>query len=138
MINFNALTKPPFSPIETNTFRFFKLFPDLPKSLTKLLARIIPILALIGGIINLLSLFSHPFLINPLRPLSLIISGILLLVAYKPLKQRQSLGITLLFWSSMTHGLINFVWHLSPSIVLTTALSLYFLYQIRPHYNHRS
>jgi hypothetical protein len=42
-----------------------------------------------------------------------------------------------LFWSSLTHGLINFVWHLSPSIVLTTALSLYFLYQIRPHYNHR-
>lgn len=134
MINLSTLSRPPFSPIEKTILDFFKFFPDLPKSWIRFLARLTPIVTLIGAVLSLFSLFFHPFSFNLFRFLAQLIGGVLLFAAYKPLKNSRSLGITYLFWSSISHNLLNFAWYFSPFVILNAAIGFYFLYQLRPHF----
>jgi len=136
MIDLRALARPPFSQFESSSDGFFKMFPDFPRSWIKLLAKITPYLALIGGLANILTLLAWRFH-NFSYVLAQLISAILLLAAFSPLKAKKKIGLTYIFWSTVFHGILNLTWELSASTVLSIAVGLYLIQQLRPQFTKK-
>lgn len=134
-MNLEILSKLPFKRVENYLWQLFALFPDLPKSVTKFLAKIAAPLSLIIGIIYLLSL-----------PLSLVhladvvggvIGAVLLIAAFKPLRLNRHFGITLLLWNTVFQATLNLFTKASPAILLGFAINVYILYQIKVHFTKK-
>lgn len=134
-MNLDSLGKPPFSRFEAKTWQFLKFFPDLPKWLTSFLAKVAAPLAVILGVLSLLSLPLSIY--HPIDIVSALIGGILLLSAYKPLRLKRHFGITLLFWNAVFQSILGLSQALSPTIVLILIINLYLLYQIKLYFTKK-
>ena len=134
----------------------FKGVPHIPKSWVKFLVKIAPRLAGLGGLTNVLSGFSsvmgggafnsmmyhyagvgrNYFLINGIFSLLL---GVLLLMAFSPLKAKKMDGWMYLFWTQIL-GVVQTVVLLAYfgggwlASVIGIVLGLYILFEIKPAY----
>lgn len=130
----------------------FSTLPHLPKGLVEFFVKFAPIAAIIGAVG---SIIATPFLgllsvislitLNPLLVFSMLITSaltlltaVILLLAYKPLKNRSYTGWMLMFWCNMlslAETLISII--LSHSTVFSligTGIGFYILYEMRPWY----
>ena len=139
---------------------YFKDLPHLPPKVVKFLVQVAPFLALIGGIFSLLSslsMLSITFSLHPIFRYSWVGFGgnylivtfvlavlqaadaLLLLLAFKPLKQRQKLGWLYLYYSiliSVAVSLISLFISMAGllSAVVWIVIDLYLIYDIRKSY----
>jgi len=133
----------------------FKKLPHLPKGVIKVLVAVIPWLAVIGGVLGVLSGISalfgttgmygfmyrwgiSPFYLQ-LTSLTTIISSVLAIVAFKHLKEEKYLGWLYLFWIMLINVFTNLVGLLfyPASIVgflIGLAIQLYLLFEIKAWY----
>jgi len=138
----------------------FDSLPSLPKNFMDFLVNIAPWLALIGGILQVLTGINN--LTNPTRNLRLleeliqvdsnyfvltgilmIVMGILLLMAYKPLKNRLHTGWMLFFWATVVgiiHNLVSIFYSFGSVIglLLGAAIGLYLVNQFSPYYQSKT
>ena len=136
--------------------RFFIKLPHLPKKVNSFISKIIPYLVLLVAIIGAIaSLLSGAFLALSLIALDwqliletggsfllVLINTLLLIKAFKPLRQGNAIGWIYLFWThlfnlvystvSMINGELN-VWSGSLSLIIFT----YLLFEIGPFYTYR-
>ncbi len=138
----------------------FESLPHLPKSFIEFIAKIAPWLVALGGIFSLFgSLSSLRWALgrSPMRRWANELTGLnssyytimailqlimawLALNAFKPLKKRKMEGWLYIFWSnviSMMQALVGFLYvGGSPVlIIISIALGLYVLYELRSEYN---
>ena len=130
--------------------------PVLPRSVTDLIVKIAPWLALVGGILMLLVTVPGTLLLLALSPvaamgggalgyvatiLDLVISAVaavMSILAFVPLRARKLGGWTLMFWSSVLYavsGLLPLSFGGLIGALLGLAISLYLLFQIKPYYD---
>ncbi len=138
----------------------FASLPSLPKNFMDFLVGIAPWLALIGGILQIYSGIRN--LTNPTENLQLLeeliqvdsnyfvisgilmlIMGVLLLMAYKPLKNRHHTGWMLFFWATVVGIIHNFVsiFYTPASVIgllLGAAIGLYLVNQFAPYYQPKT
>lgn len=131
----------------------FKTLPKLPQGVIDFIVKIVPYLALLGALANVIitplgvlgTIFSI-FTLNPIIMLSMvastiimIVSGILLFLAFKPLQEKAHRGWMLLFWSEILSAVtVIFTLFMGSgwiSSLIGVVISFYLLYQIRPAYN---
>jgi hypothetical protein len=137
----------------------FKNVPHLPKGLMDFLVKIVPWLAGLGGIMNIVSaleMFNNA--VNPRSTFSLLadlvsvnptyywvagvlslLSGALLLMAFKPLQARAFKGWVYLFWVNMLGIAMSVasIFLISGSWVGTVVgilIGLYILFEFKPYY----
>ena len=130
--------------------------PTLPRSVTDLLVKVGPWLALIGGILLLLVTVPGTLLLLLFSPLAamgggglgyvglildLVISAIgavMSILAFGGLRGRKLGGWALLFWASILYfvaGLFPFSIGGVIGALLGAAISLYVLFQVKPYYD---
>jgi hypothetical protein len=138
---------------------FFKKAPHLPKSWTKFLAKIMPWLALIGGIGSIIEGLRNLTMkgngmgygymrawldINPsyfvLVGILSIITGFLLLMAFNFLKEKKEQGWIYLFWTNLTGILANllgviFAYQGVFGLVVGTLIGLWLVFEIKREYS---
>lgn len=145
---FNFLSKPPFSNMKKQVKGLYKSLPNLPSSWVDFIVKVAPILTLIGGIFSLLGalpMFGFGTLVLPTlmvgKSLALyimavisIITGFMMLFAFKPLKEKKMVAIDILFWSSVLSSLGSLMVNLSLGPVLSLAIGIYVIFQIQPRY----
>lgn len=137
--------------------------PNLPEGIIKPLLKIVPWLALIGGIFNLTGSFSNIsfglgnsvynsefmvyftgiprqyFLITGIVSL---LSGVLMLMAFKPLKEMKYYGWVISAWNVVL-SLVGLVFGLIMSVggvgstLFSAALSVYILFEFKPYYTKK-
>lgn len=151
-----SLTSKPALDFIAKFENFFAKAPHLPKSWRKFLAKITPWFVLLGGIggviggistlsggdrLNQMSVLVSQFAqINPnyfvLTGVISIISGILLLIAFQPLRNKELKGWVYLFWNTLL-GLVQMtlaVVFAASSIVgaaLGALIGFYFLFELK-------
>lgn len=114
---------------------WFDKFPPMPKNWQVVLVRIIPVLALVFGILGILSILTvigngTGLLVS----LFYLIASVLLLMAYPQTKGRKYKGWIYLFWSGVAH-LIGGLLTMEIIITLLTALiGFYLIFQVRHYY----
>ncbi|PIV90246.1 hypothetical protein COW46_05200 [Candidatus Gracilibacteria bacterium CG17_big_fil_post_rev_8_21_14_2_50_48_13] len=129
---------------------FFTKAPRLPKEITELLVTLAPIFSLVGLFlwaiailamagVSLLALplwaFAAPAATNAFFYMLLSIVGWLLLLASIPgLFSRSKTGWNFAFYGSLWQGVINLVTFNLLGLIVGLAVSLYFLFQMRPWY----
>jgi hypothetical protein len=137
----------------------FKKAPHLPKGFMEFLVKVIPYLAVVGGVLTLLGALqtlsiplgfsaANSFLqmyvgINPLywwvTGILSLISGLIMIMAYKPLKARKFEGWMLMFWGNII-SLIQMVAGVLMvgtsviGVVLGLLIGFYVLYEFKPYY----
>lgn len=139
---------------------YFKDLPHLPPKVLKFLVKILPILALIGGVLSLFSSFSMLsilfgygslmrysgaffgpgyYLLTIISLVLMVSTGAILLMAFKPLKEGQQLGWLYLFYStvlSILSSLISATFSM-PSLLwalIWIAIDLYLVFELRASY----
>ncbi len=85
----------------------FEKLPHLPKGIVRFLVKIMPWLALIGGIMMILGGVAAIGLFM-VRSILNLISGVILVLAFKPLRARESKGWMYMFWVAII-GLVEVV-----------------------------
>lgn len=144
--------------------KLFKDLPHLPKAIPTILVKISPWLALIGGVFGILgSLQSITYGIGGGSPyqrifsefaglpawyfivvgLLQLISSILLLLAFKHLKNKTMTGWVYLFWNMALMVIQSLVGMLAGlggivGFVVVTAVSYYVLFEIKPLFGNKS
>ncbi len=158
-------------PLESALADLFKSLPNLPKGFTDFLAKIAPILTLIFGILGVLSAFalfrwvnrvdntvnnlndlarsygvdtvSHSWSVMVIISLiAMLLTSIIYIMAYSPLKQYKKYGWDLLFLAFLVNLVSSVVTSFSdygtPSnlvgTVIGAAIGGYLLFQMRPYY----
>jgi len=130
--------------------------PSLPRSITDLIVKFAPWLALIGGILLLLVTVPGTLLLLAFSPLAAIgggglgyvgvifdlvisaIGAVMSILAFAGLRGRKLSGWTLLFWSSILYfvaGLLPFSLGGLIGALLGAAIGLYLLFQVKPYYD---
>lgn len=130
----------------------FSTLPHLPQGITQFLLKIAPWLALLSGIIGLITgvalgvsipvYFSQSLMLLVVTVLTVIITivnSILLLHAFTPLKNRELKGWVFLFWSEVLgiiESILN-VFHGGSAVgtIIGALIILYALFEIKPFYN---
>lgn len=120
---------------------YFKDLPHLPENIKNFLIKIAPFLALIGGILSLVSaltffsgfIFYLPNLLTSILDLA---SAVFLLMAFKPLKEGNFLGWLYLYYSTLVSLIAGFIGvsYAPMSLIWTLiwlVIDLYLLYEIR-------
>jgi hypothetical protein len=114
--------------------QWFDKFPALPKNWREFLVRIIPYLALIFGLLGIISILSwHGYGI--LAVLIYLIASILLLASYPGVSKRKYKGWKLLFLSEVVNligglvSLVSILW-----VIIGALIGFYLLFQIRSYY----
>ena len=135
---------------------FFIKLPHLPEKLNRAITKIMPWIALIGGIVSaiavilsfalaLLSLiaFDLALILEMTGSFLLILLNTLLLIrAFKPLKEKNAVGWIYLFWANVL-GIFNSVVNVingESGILLTVLgvfLGFYLLFEIGPFYTYK-
>ncbi|MFH1561401.1 MAG: hypothetical protein ABID04_02365 [Patescibacteria group bacterium] len=135
--------------------KLFSKLPHLPKGLVNFLVSVLPWLALLGGLFSVagsLSLIAGNHMaqfvtswsgINPVyfrvAGVFQLLTGVLLFLAFKPLKSKDFAGWMYLFWV-MVLGLVSsvtgFLFSAGSvvSLVIGLAIQLYFLFELKPEY----
>ena len=130
--------------------------PSLPRSISDILVKFGPWLSLIGGILMLLVTVPGTLFLLALSPLAamgggslgyvglildLIISAVgavMSILAFRGLRARTLGGWTLLFWATILYAVAGLL-PLSISgiigAVLSAAIGLYILFQVKPYYD---
>jgi hypothetical protein len=129
----------------------YSKLPVLPKGAKDFIVVITPWISLIFGaliILASLSAFGLTAVVSPIAALSSgtnfaaalmltavlgIAEGVLMLVAFPPLRKGQSRGWVLLFWSEAV-SLVSAVVGFSVTGVIGVLIGFYFLFQIRSYY----
>ncbi len=132
-----------------------KKAPQLPKNVKTTLVEFMPWLALIGGILSILAglsifglgtamtgvaMFAGPtvaaeFLsVFTLSLVVLIVSGVLNLMAFGPLKAKKARGWKLLFYAELIWIVSHLLSYQFGNAVLGGLIGLYFLFQVREYY----
>ncbi|MBD3279467.1 MAG: hypothetical protein GF390_02020 [Candidatus Pacebacteria bacterium] len=144
-----------------------KSVPHLPEGLTKFLVKIAPWLALLGGIGGILGGLSTLTMrgqmnqtgvgvmaevmaqladISPayfiLTGLISIASGVLLLLAFKPLREKKLLGWVYLFWNmvlSVVQSVLGVVMAYGSVVgaVIGLLIGVYILFEVKPHFKKK-
>ncbi len=137
----------------------FKQIPHLPKEIVNLLVSVVPWLALLGGVLGAIGAVTTVLGGSAVYRASWMMAGVgsgyslyiiiaavfsavmaaLLLMAFAPLKDKKAAGWAFLFWAnviSIAQNLVGLVlWHGSiVGIILSVAIGLYLLYEVRPMY----
>jgi hypothetical protein len=134
----------------------FKSFPHLPKGVSEFFVKVAPYLAIIGAVLGLIggpvvALFGSLASVLSLNPVYMlltivdaviiIVSSVLLLMAFKPLKDREMKGWIYLFWSEVL-SLVSSVVSLFGSLgsgniigaLLGALIGFYILFEMKPFY----
>lgn len=122
----------------------FKKAPKLPPSVQDVLVKIAPILSLVFGVLGIIAGaigLSSVGLLDGIdssfgilvSSAALIVSSVLMLMAYPHLKVRKYRGWELLFWSEVV-GAVSAVVSISIGSVLGILIGFYLLFQIKSHY----
>jgi hypothetical protein len=134
----------------------FKDLPHLPKNWVTNIVKILPYLVLIGGILTLISQLQSLFAYNRSQMWAIqwmqinrthyyvmagfgILSAVLYLIAYKPLKNKKYEGWLLLFWVTILSILQSLVllfmgWGNLISSIIAAIIGAYLLYEIRSEF----
>lgn len=125
--------------------------PALPAGAREFVVTITPWLSIIFGLLLVLASLSAFGVVAVFSPFSTyargagfagallltavlgIAQGVLMMVAFPPLRKKAAKGWTLLFWSEVV-GLIGSVVSLSVTGVIGALIAFYFLFQIKPYY----
>ncbi len=158
-------------PLESALADAFKGLPNLPKGFTDFLAKIAPILTLIFGIIGLLSAYGIYRWVNEVSDsinglnsiarsygvetvkhdwslmitislVVLVVTSVIYIMAYSPLKQYKKYGWDLLFLAFLVNIVSNVLIAFTDygkvanlvGVVIGVAIGAYFLFQVRPYY----
>lgn len=130
----------------------FKNFPKLSVKINNLIVLLGPYLVLIGGVLNILAIFSvfsaGQFIFysfnsltnfNPLSYyiyiITTVLSGIMLIFSFKDLQEKKLFGWQLVFWSFNLSILTSFLTINIFGGILIALVSWYFLSQIRYNYS---
>jgi hypothetical protein len=134
----------------------FKNLPHLPPAVVDILVKIAPWLALLGGVLGLISGpvlgllggLATIFTLNPLvmvvtlgTAIAVIAQSVLLLMAFGPLKERHTKGWVLLFWSDMLSVVVAVLGVLDGNVggiigsVIGIFIGLYILFEMRSSYH---
>lgn len=132
--------------LEKKLDNLFKKAPSLPVEIISLIIDFGPYLALIGGILGLLSIlrfgiFFVPFglvglpLVNYyLQIIFSIIASIILIISFKPLREKKYRGWQMLFYLTLIYAVFAiFLFNLAG--LVGVILSFYILFQIRGKYS---
>lgn len=129
----------------------FKKLPALPPQAVDVLVTITPWIAVIFGILGVLAGLAGFGLLTAFTPLAmmggapttyglgfvsaigLLVSSVLMLVAFPGLNKRKASGWNLLFWSEVVSALSSLVGFNLGSVV-GILIGLYILFQIKPRY----
>lgn len=147
----NFVNKPELVGLEKKLQSPFESLPKLPAELIRILVVIAPYLAIIGGVLNLLSLitflpvtlfypylspFAAPFYQNiVLTIVGAVVTSAFLIAAYNPLKLHHLFGWRLIFWSANIGFIISLLSGNLFGAIIGILISWYFLYQVRPSYH---
>lgn len=145
---FKFLAKDPFIGLQKQASGLYDSLPDLPSSWVNFLVKIAPVLAIIGGVFSLLGALpmfglgtmALPFLMVGkstalyIMGVLSIITGVMLLSAVKPLKDRRKIAISILFWSSVLNTIGSLMINLALGPILGLVIGFYFLFQVQPRY----
>ncbi len=130
---------------------WFKKAPALPANAVDVLFKISPWIALIFGILGILSglagfgalTFLAPFAVMGgvgnyglgfVAAIGLLVSSVLMLIAFPGLKAGKMSGWNMLFWSevvSVISSLVGFQWF---NAIIGALIGFYLLYQIKPKF----
>lgn len=131
----------------------FKSLPNLPDGLVEFFVKITPYLALLGALFNViitpLGALATIFSLLTLSPMTglfmllstvlMLVNGVLLFVAFKPLKNREHRGWMFLFWSNVFSAASTVFSILGGSSwvggLLGLAIGFYILFQMRRFYS---
>jgi hypothetical protein len=135
---------------------FFKSLPHLPKGLVMFLVKLTPYFAILsavfsllfGPIVTLVSLLllltksaTPVFFSTLLLSLLFFASGVVLFLAFKPLKNRQQTGWVLLFWAEvimLVETIVRITFGQTRILsLLGTALGFYVLFEMRSFYKKK-
>jgi hypothetical protein len=134
----------------------FKDLPHLPKKWIETIVKVLPYLALIGGIFSIISALQNIFIFNRTQSwimqwaqisrtyyyvsgVFIALMGVLYLMAFKPLKNKEYEGWLLIFLSailSLAQSLVMLVfgWGGIFGLLVSTAISFYLVYEIRSEF----
>lgn len=147
----NAQTKQWTKMLDEN----FAKLPSLPKGVTDFIVSINPWLSLVFGILSVLAGIAGFGLLTALSPVAavagaggyavagivasviLLAEGVLMLLAFGPLKRKDVKGWNLMFWVLVLSVLSSVVSLRVFGIVqalIGALIGYYFLYQVKPHY----
>lgn len=136
------------SDLENRLGNFFSRVPSLPSDIKQLIVDYGPYLVLIGGILTIVSfsgilnlflvgspLLGGMFLYNYyLWMLYSIISGIVQIVAFKPLRSKKLSGWRMLFYLTLIYSALS-VLSLQLLSLLGPLIAFYILFQIKSNYS---
>jgi hypothetical protein len=133
----------------------FKNLPHLPKGLVEFFVKVAPwlallsavlsllfgpIVAILGSLGSLLTLSPMLFIGTVGTAVVMLLNAVLLLMAFKPLQNREMKGWVFLFWSqllSVVMAVLTLIEGSGSTIVSTlisTAIGLYVLFEMKPFY----
>lgn len=151
-----ALTGPTVTKIVSSVEKVFAPLPNLPKGLVSFLVGIVHWLALVAGIVGLIngynSLFGNRAALRVLESFSgldsnyftilgvvQLLMAVLMLMAFKPLKERRMTGWLLLFDAELlavTYLVLDvFYGYGFVGTLVSLAIGFYFLFQIKGSYS---
>lgn len=116
----------------------FDQLPKLPKNVRDTLVNIAPILALIFGILGVLGAVAggvRSYGFGYIAAFILIVSSVLLLVAYPSLKARKMKGWNLLFWGEILNLVYGVISMSILSGIIGAVIGLYLLFQVKSYYS---
>ena len=139
-----------FSDLETKLDGFFHLAPPLPADIKDLIVNYGPYLALVGGILGILSSGILNFFIVGWAPkmyeFSLynyylqvvfnLIAAVILLLAFKPLQNKKLRGWRMLFYLTLLE-VILLIFTINVAGLIFCFLSLYLLFQVKDKYSEK-
>lgn len=148
---FSFLNNKPFTFFEGWVVNVFSKFPHLPKEIQNLIVSFGPYLVLIGGVVGILSiltLFSigsaafYSVYTNSLSNvpfyyllvISSVVTGIMMVISFKDLKDKTLFGWRLVFWS-FTISVITMIITLNIiSAIVSAIISWYILVAVKDSY----
>jgi hypothetical protein len=133
------------------TESWFAKAPALPENIRLVLVRFAPILALIFGVLSIITGISGFGILTAFLPLAvmggasgygsgyiaaffLVVTGVLMLAAYPGLKARKINGWNLLFWSEVINLVYNLVALNILGAIVGGLISFYLLFQVKSYY----
>jgi hypothetical protein len=145
---FSFLKNQPFIDLEIKIISLFKSAPKFPPGIVDFLVSFAPYLALIGGVLGVLSVltfFSLGNIIYTFKPsfvtlfylpiIGSIISGIMLIAAYPDLKEKKLFGWKLVFWAVNVSILISLLSLNLLGALLGAVVSWYILSEVKGKYS---
>lgn len=143
------MAKKTLSDLEKRLGQIFKNAPNLPSDIKDLIVDYGPYLALIGGIMGLLSgfvfklytgVFSPTYALTGLflwnyylQTILNLVASVIMIVSFKPLKEKEYRGWQMLFYLTLIYAVFA-IFSLSLAGLVGVILSFYLLFQIRGKY----